>query len=625
MSDLAENADNPHEARFAPKDKSPVPPHNAEVLPVLRNWQVGDEPFYDIDGEALLIAHDLAEERADRKQGDHETDVEPGVEKDVASPAIVDQHHPALVATLVERVVRVNPGDEASFTLNLLNNGDRRAYFSVTVEGWIHDHWLVAPVPQVELEPGEQCTVSANLAPPRTPDIHAGDRALAFVIRADAYPGRLTRLGATLTILPWVVLRLGSILPQSPMLTWWRQQATLKIPIINRSNGPVAIQLGTRSQQELCNTSVELPGVRRGAQIQTTIAAGETAHATIYTRLRSHPFIALRNVITPLQLTVATVQPTLSSTGQSTTTDADAPETALLPYVPWTRSASISVTATPLLGLWQLTSMLGVTILMVTGLGIAAVMAFLIFLMDFRQPEIPAQPAPAPPPVIIAYIQAPVPNTEHTTETVPVPAPNAAGHVVLADQPIVQAAPAAPIQGVDGAVPILSADQVSAPGELFIPTPAAILAPPATPTPMTYATLFHEVAQQYGLNWRVLAAQAYVESGFDSVALGAQGDLGLMQILPATWHEWAPTLDVADPFDSYSNVLVGAAYLHYLHSLLSERGYPEMEWALVAYNWGIDKVLTHLESGKGWQELAPIRQRYATEILRLAETIPADS
>jgi membrane-bound lytic murein transglycosylase F len=142
---------------------------------------------------------------------------------------------------------------------------------------------------------------------------------------------------------------------------------------------------------------------------------------------------------------------------------------------------------------------------------------------------------------------------------------------------------------------------------------------------MTYGTMFHEIAQRYALDWRILAAQAYVESSFDSVALGAQGDLGLMQIQPATWREWAPTVEVADPFDSYSNVLVAATYVDYLRTTLSNRGHPELEWTLVAYNWGIDKVLQHLESGQGWQELAPARQAYATEILRLAATIPAEN
>jgi soluble lytic murein transglycosylase-like protein len=182
----------------------------------------------------------------------------------------------------------------------------------------------------------------------------------------------------------------------------------------------------------------------------------------------------------------------------------------------------------------------------------------------------------------------------------------------------VAAAPAAQNTDLPNEVPVISTAQISAPGS----PPPAPTPLPATPAPMTYATLFHEIGYQYDLNWRVLAAQAYVESGFDTLALGANGDLGLMQIHPATWREWAPTVAVNDPFDGYSNVLVAAAYLDYLRGVLSKRGQPEIEWAFVAYNWGIDKVLQHLDSGQGWQELASARQQYAIEVLQLAETIP---
>jgi soluble lytic murein transglycosylase-like protein len=137
--------------------------------------------------------------------------------------------------------------------------------------------------------------------------------------------------------------------------------------------------------------------------------------------------------------------------------------------------------------------------------------------------------------------------------------------------------------------------------------------------------MFQQVGQRYDLNWRMLAAQAYLESSFDPLALGSHGDLGLMQIRPSTWREWAPTVTAADPFDSYSNVLVAAVYLDYLRTTLSKQGHLEREWMLVAYNWGPDKVLQHLENGGRWEDLAPERRRYAEEVLRLAESIPSDA
>ena len=129
---------------------------------------------------------------------------------------------------------------------------------------------------------------------------------------------------------------------------------------------------------------------------------------------------------------------------------------------------------------------------------------------------------------------------------------------------------------------------------------------------------------RYDLDWRMLAAQAYVESGFDAVALGSRGDMGLMQILPDTWREWSPAVDATDPFDSYSNVLVAAAYLDYLRTLLSDRGYPQPGWTLVAYNWGPDQVLGHLAAGGTWESLPTVRRDYADQITRIAASIPAN-
>ena len=136
--------------------------------------------------------------------------------------------------------------------------------------------------------------------------------------------------------------------------------------------------------------------------------------------------------------------------------------------------------------------------------------------------------------------------------------------------------------------------------------------------------MFRAIGRRYDLSWRMLAAQAYIESSFDSVALGDGGAMGLMQIMPNTWREWAPAVEMSDPFDSYSNALVAAVYLDYLRTMLGKQGHPEAEWMLVAYNWGIDKVLKHLEAGLGWDELPPESRQYALDILQIAATLPAN-
>mgnify|MGYP001812692623 CR=1 FL=1 len=70
------------------------------------------------------------------------------------------------------------------------------------------------------------------------------------------------------------------------------------------------------------------------------------------------------------------------------------------------------------------------------------------------------------------------------------------------------------------------------------------------------------------------------------------------------------------------NGLVAAAYLDYLRTLLGERGYGDAKWMLVAYNWGPDKLLAHLNAGQAWEQLAEPRRRYADRVLELAGNIP---
>ena len=171
----------------------------------------------------------------------------------------------------------------------------------------------------------------------------------------------------------------------------------------------------------------------------------------------------------------------------------------------------------------------------------------------------------------------------------------------------------------DGSVPRVQPNQVTAPDVTRPPStqdPALQPAPAARAETFTYAEMFQEIGSRYELGWRMLAAQAYVESSFDSLALGPDGDLGLMQVLPQTWHEWAPVVDASDPFDSYSNVVVAAAYLDYLRTLLAERGHSDLRWVLVAYNWGPGQGDTIFgewaELGRAGARLAEIRDGYST-------------
>jgi archaellum component FlaF (FlaF/FlaG flagellin family) len=66
---------------------------------------------------------------------------------------------------------------------------------------------------------------------------------------------------------------------------------------------------------------------------------------------------------------------------------------------------------------------------------------------------------------------------------------------------------------------------------------------------MTYEQMFQEIAFKYHLDQYVLEAVAYQESQMNYLAVGQAMDMGMMQVIPATWNEWAPKVNVYDPFD----------------------------------------------------------------------------
>jgi hypothetical protein len=135
---------------------------------------------------------------------------------------------------------------------------------------------------------------------------------------------------------------------------------------------------------------------------------------------------------------------------------------------------------------------------------------------------------------------------------------------------------------------------------------------------MTYEAMFQEIGAQYGLDWRVLEALAYRESKMDYLAIGSASDMGLMQIVPSTWYEWAPKLNVYDPFDPYSNIMVGTAYLAYMRDLCIEKGHPEPHWMLIGYNWGPERLGRFFDNGGSWEQIPAPQRRYALSVLEMA-------
>jgi murein DD-endopeptidase MepM/ murein hydrolase activator NlpD len=106
-------------------------------------------------------------------------------------------------------------------------------------------------------------------------------------------------------------------------------------------------------------------------------------------------------------------------------------------------------------------------------------------------------------------------------------------------------------------------------------------------TPSDVLTAIKAAAQEFGLEWQLLASQAWAESSFNPEAESHAGAMGLMQIMPKTWDERAPKIGASAPFHAGDSARVAADYMVWL---LKQTGGSEYD-ALAAYGWGIGNWL----------------------------------
>lgn len=100
--------------------------------------------------------------------------------------------------------------------------------------------------------------------------------------------------------------------------------------------------------------------------------------------------------------------------------------------------------------------------------------------------------------------------------------------------------------------------------------------------------IFKEASQAYGLPWKLIAAQAYQESKWDSGARSPTGVRGIMMLTMET----AEHLKVANRLDPVQSIWGGAKYLKQLIERVPEefQGQDRIAYALASYNVGIGHV-----------------------------------
>lgn len=136
-----------------------------------------------------------------------------------------------------------------------------------------------------------------------------------------------------------------------------------------------------------------------------------------------------------------------------------------------------------------------------------------------------------------------------------------------------------------------------------------------------YDGLFKYYGGEFGIDWRLLKAQAMAESALHSDAVSTAGAKGLAQFMDPTWKDaeeaFERTLDVFNPEHA---IMAQAWYMQRLFKL-----FPSQRAALAAYNWGMGHVRRAQEDfGAEWFDHVPNEtENYVARIERLHRGIDA--
>ncbi|MEU4267246.1 hydrolytic protein [Streptomyces sp. NPDC026092] len=170
--------------------------------------------------------------------------------------------------------VTVSPGGEATTTLNVRNDSDIVEAYTFTVVGECAAWTTVEPA-RVSLYPGTSETVTVRLAPPRSPDVRAGEKPLGVRVLPVEHPENV--------VVPETTVRVEAFREIQQELKPRRRRGwrggRYQIALRNQGNTPVSLVLAGRQAGEELSLKAT-PQQRR-------LEPGETAEVGLKARVRS--------------------------------------------------------------------------------------------------------------------------------------------------------------------------------------------------------------------------------------------------------------------------------------------------------------------------------------------------
>lgn len=118
--------------------------------------------------------------------------------------------------------------------------------------------------------------------------------------------------------------------------------------------------------------------------------------------------------------------------------------------------------------------------------------------------------------------------------------------------------------------------------ELYLPK---VVVPQPSPS-VDILAIIKAAAQEFKVEWQLLASLAWGESSWRPDAVSSAGAKGLFQIMDGTFAEWGQRVGAGNALDPRDNARVGAAYLA---SLIKHFG-GDVRKGLWAYNYGIGNI-----------------------------------